>query len=374
MPRNNHSSGLSLVVAVDKPAGMTSHDVVQRCRRIFGERRIGHTGTLDPAATGVLCICVGPAARLDRFITGHDKTYEFSIVFGSATDTDDAEGEVIRTAPIPQEIYDEGTAREYLRSLEGPQMQMPPAYSAIKVQGKKAYEAAREGTALALKPRAVELFSLELLRIDVEELSVTWCVRAHVSAGTYVRSIARDAGEAFGSAAHIGFLRRVQSGNVTVDSCVSLDQLAENPLNARIDPLDLLSMRMVYVQGALQRLVSVGRALRIDELVIYEHVSLQKDPRSHTDEVNPEDKSVIRPDQRRDGLPVDAQVFCSETSLHSTRGRICVSYKPLRADELIAIVSDEALMAIYQYDASSQRLKSVCGFSIGVDRGGSLSC
>ena len=136
-------SGLSLVIGVDKPSGMTSHDVVNRCRRIFGEKRVGHTGTLDPLASGVLPICIGPAARLGAYLTGHDKAYRATIAFGVGTDTDDCEGAVTRTAPVPVEVGDRAFAEQFVAQMVGPQKQLPPAYSAIKVNGKKSYSTMR---------------------------------------------------------------------------------------------------------------------------------------------------------------------------------------------------------------------------------------
>ena len=127
------TTDLCLVLAVDKPSGMTSHDVVSRARRIFGEKRIGHTGTLDPLASGVLPLCVGPATRLDQFLTGHDKSYVVSVVFGAATDTDDCDGEVIRTGVVPDEVFDPFFASVFVGGLVGKSKQLPPVYSAIKV-------------------------------------------------------------------------------------------------------------------------------------------------------------------------------------------------------------------------------------------------
>ena len=132
------TTDLCLVLAVDKPSGMTSHDVVSRARRIFGEKRIGHTGTLDPLASGVLPLCVGPATRLDQFLTGHDKSYVVSVVFGAATDTDDCDGEVIRTGVVPDEVFDPFFASVFVGGLVGKSKQLPPVYSAIKVGGTKA--------------------------------------------------------------------------------------------------------------------------------------------------------------------------------------------------------------------------------------------
>ena len=120
-------SGLSLVVGVDKPSGMTSHDVVNRCRRIFGEKRVGHTGTLDPLASGVLPICIGPATRLGAYLTGHDKSYRATIAFGVGTDTDDCEGTVTRTGEAPVEVGDRCFAEQAVEQMLGPQKQLPPA-------------------------------------------------------------------------------------------------------------------------------------------------------------------------------------------------------------------------------------------------------
>ena len=127
------SSGLSLLLAIDKPKGMTSHDVVNRVRRVFGEKRVGHMGTLDPLASGVLCVAVGPATRLDAFMSGHNKTYVMDIAFGCATTTDDAEGEVISRGEAPSDLLNEQIAREVVASLVGKGKQLPPVYSAVKV-------------------------------------------------------------------------------------------------------------------------------------------------------------------------------------------------------------------------------------------------
>ena len=159
------TTDLCLVLAVDKPSGMTSHDVVSRARRIFGEKRIGHTGTLDPLASGVLPLCVGPATRLDQFLTGHDKSYVVSVVFGAATDTDDCDGEVIRTGVVPDEVFDPFFASVFVGGLVGKSKQLPPVYSAIKVGGTKACDAARKGRVIDLAPRDIEVYSAELLGI-----------------------------------------------------------------------------------------------------------------------------------------------------------------------------------------------------------------
>ena len=168
-----------LVVGVDKPEGMTSHDVVNACRRIFGERRVGHTGTLDPLATGALVVCVGPATRLDAYMVGHDKTYDVRISFGVATDTDDRTGEVLRTAEIPADVCDPDFAASVLLGFLGKQKQMPPAYSAIKKGGVKACDAARslDGVSVACMLREQDDVVRGSLRAKGDDIDVAALAR-----------------------------------------------------------------------------------------------------------------------------------------------------------------------------------------------------
>ena len=215
------ATDLSGVLAVDKPSGMTSHDVVDRLRRITGEGRIGHAGTLDPAATGLLLVCIGPACRLaDELMVG-DKTYEARVLFGAATDTDDAEGSVIATAPIPAELADGDFARGVLAGFVGEQQQMPPQFAAIKKDGKAAYKSARAGIHVELEPRTVTVHELRLIAATKDY----WDIEAKVSKGTYIRSLARDLGETIGSKAHVGALRRTKSGTIDLDSAHTLEEL-----------------------------------------------------------------------------------------------------------------------------------------------------
>jgi tRNA pseudouridine55 synthase len=207
---------------VDKPAGITSHDVIDLLRDITGEGRIGHAGTLDPAATGLMLVCVGPATKRSEKLTGHDKTYEASIHFGYSTTTDDAEGSPLRYADIPAAINERDYAKMMLESFLGEQLQLPPQFAAIKKDGKKAYELARKGEVADLKPREICLHELELL--DLKENC--WKIRASVSKGTYLRAFARDLGEACDSAAHLGALRRTKIGRVGIEQALTLEQLA----------------------------------------------------------------------------------------------------------------------------------------------------
>lgn len=266
------ASGISCIVGVDKPEGMSSHDVVNACRRIFGERRVGHTGTLDPLATGALCVCIGPATRLDAYMTAHDKTYDVRIAFGVATDTDDAAGEPVRVCDIPSCVYDEAFARSYAASLIGPHKQLPPAYSAIKRGGVKAYEAARKGNVIQLEPRDIEIYDAQLIGLenDPEAPVAYWDMRVSVSKGTYIRSIARDTGASLGTAAHVQSLRRVRSGVLDVADCLSIERLAERGLDAAIDPAFLLGYRMAFLDDAQAAAVKNGAFLPLSALTLFE--------------------------------------------------------------------------------------------------------
>jgi tRNA pseudouridine55 synthase len=209
------------VLPIDKPGGMTSHDVVAAIRRATGEGRVGHAGTLDPMATGLLVVLIGPYTRLEPFLSGGWKTYEARIAFGTATDTDDAEGEIVDGAPVPPGIFESHAAQSILDTFLGPSMQTPPAYSAIKVGGRVAHRAARSGEVLLLEPRPVEVDTAELLRADAD--ARTWDVRFRVSKGTYVRALARDIGVACGTFAHLSALRRTAAGLLSLDDATDLE-------------------------------------------------------------------------------------------------------------------------------------------------------
>lgn len=265
-------SGLCCIVGVDKPQGKSSHDIVNACRRIFGERRVGHTGTLDPLATGALAICVGPATRLDAYMVNHDKVYDVRISFGVATDTDDAMGQPIRTADIPEKVCDPEFARAYVQSLVGKHKQLPPAYSAIKKGGVKAYEAARAGNVIQLEPRDIEIYAAELrgLETDYNAESLYWDVRVAVSKGTYIRSLARDIGAALDSAAHVETLRRIVAGRLDVEDCLSLEALEERGIDAAIDPVFILGYRMAFLSEKQAEDVKNGKIVRMKELKFFD--------------------------------------------------------------------------------------------------------
>lgn len=205
------------LLLVDKPAGITSHDVVARVRRATGSRRVGHTGTLDPFATGLLVILVGRGTRLVPYVPGEPKVYATVIAFGAETDTDDLTGTVSRTADVP----DDSTISRAVAQLTGRIEQLPPAYSAKQVGGVRAYAAARRGAPLALAPSAITVYEWQLGPMVGNKLPA----RISCSGGTYIRALARDLGRAAGSAAHLASLRRVASGPFAVENADSIDDL-----------------------------------------------------------------------------------------------------------------------------------------------------
>lgn len=214
-------NAISGVLVVDKPVGMTSHDVVQAIRNGTGLRRAGHTGTLDPRASGVLVILVGPAVRLSEYVSASDKRYQAIIRLGSTTDTFDAEGKFTRNN-VPVNVT-ESQFEEVLKTFIGEIEQTPPPYSAVKVQGRKAYEMARQGEEVELAPRKIQVHHLEVLEWAPPEAVVD----VHCSSGTYVRSLANDLGEKLGCGAYLVGLRRTKSGRFSLRDATPLRKLQE---------------------------------------------------------------------------------------------------------------------------------------------------
>jgi tRNA pseudouridine55 synthase len=238
------SEGLLLV---DKPAGMTSHDAVNRARRALGERRIGHAGTLDPFATGLLVLLVGRATRLLPYVEGDPKVYEATIRFGAETDTDDLTGaETARAAvPAPESV------ERAVTQLTGDVEQIPPAYSAKQVGGRRAYAAARRGETMVLAPSTVRVHAWDIKKWRGDDLDVV----VTCAGGTYVRALARDLGRLAGSAAHLSALRRVRSGPLSVADATDGASPDPRALRSALDAMP--SMPRVTLDTA-----QVGRVTR----------------------------------------------------------------------------------------------------------------
>ncbi len=240
---------------VDKPAAMTSHDVVQRVRRVLGTRAAGHTGTLDPFATGLLVVLVGRATRLARFVEGQSKTYLATARLGIRTDTDDLTGRVVETSESGG-MLDEERVQETLAGFLGTQLQRPPQYSAKHVGGERSYQKARRGEAVELADVSVTVDRIEM----VELLPPLVTFRVVVSAGTYVRAIARDLGERLGVGAHLASLRREAIGALRVEDAVPLDRLSSEAL---VPVRSILwDLPTVELDQAARDAVMHGRAVR----------------------------------------------------------------------------------------------------------------
>lgn len=241
---------------IDKPSGMTSHDVVAVCRRRLGVRRVGHAGTLDPTATGVLVIGVGRGARLLRFIEAHEKEYLAEIVLGAETSTDDAAGSPTATygAGGVTRAKAEAAIRPFLGEIE----QVPPAVSAIKVGGEALYRKVRRGEEVHPAPRRVTIHEIAVEAFEPGERA-RLCVRVRCSRGTYVRALARDLGRALGVGGHVGELRRTAVGPFRVEEAVALDAVSPDALRPMEDAVTGYPRLMVEETGA--RAISQGRPL-----------------------------------------------------------------------------------------------------------------
>ena len=259
------------VLLVDKPSGMSSHDVVDRARRAIGSRRIGHGGTLDPFATGLLVLLVNRATRLLPFLDGEPKRYRATIRFGARTITDDLSGETVAEAPVPEQSVVESV----LPTLTGHLLQRPPAYSAKSVGGERAYKAARKGKPLELDPVGVTVYEwTNITRHGADLTAEITC-----SGGTYVRALARDLGELTGSAAHLTALRRLRSGAFSVADATTLDALDNGeyellPATAAVAQLprqaldDLEARRVSHGQSVTAQAAGDVAALCHDEALL----------------------------------------------------------------------------------------------------------
>jgi tRNA pseudouridine55 synthase len=243
------------LVVVDKPAGMTSHDVVSRVRRLAGTRKVGHAGTLDPMATGVLVLGLERATRLLGHLTLTDKRYAATIRLGVTTTTDDAEGEVVETRST--DAVTEGRVRDALASYVGEIDQVPSSVSAIKVGGKRSYARVRAGEAVDLPARRITIHAIDVVSADLPQVEI----EVHCSSGTYVRAIARDLGAAVGVGGHLTALRRTAVGSFTLADARTLEALAEELMITPIADAARASFPVVDLDDEQAENVRVGRRL-----------------------------------------------------------------------------------------------------------------
>ncbi|WP_106848097.1 tRNA pseudouridine(55) synthase TruB [Blastococcus sp. Marseille-P5729] len=257
MTKGTVSSGL---IIVDKPAGITSHDVVARMRKIVGTRKIGHAGTLDPMATGILVLGVEKATKLLGYVMGHDKTYAATVRLGERTTTDDREGETVDRTDASG--LTEQQIRDAFATQVGRISQVPSAVSAIKVAGRRAYDLVREGVQVDLAAREVDVHAINVSRIElgaVADVDIT----VRCSAGTYIRAIARDAGDRLGVGGHLTALRRTASGAVDESVALTLEQIADldDPVAVPLDEAVRRTFAVRALTAEQARELSFGRAI-----------------------------------------------------------------------------------------------------------------
>lgn len=255
------------ILLLDKPVGLSSNAALGQAKRVLGIRKAGHTGTLDPMASGLLVLCFGEATKVAGFLLDSDKAYLAEVRLGAVTDTDDAEGEVIRQLPVPD--LDENDIEQALAPLRGPSQQIPPMYSALKQGGERLYSKARRGESVERPARSITIHELQLLSWDGERLRLG----VHCSKGTYVRSLARDLGEALGCGAHLSALRRIRSAPFEIADAVDLDELRDmerNQARALLKPADqaLVDLPAVRLdEASAARLLTGQRLAGLNEQV-----------------------------------------------------------------------------------------------------------
>ena len=300
------------VILVDKYQGWSSNDVVAKLRRLLGARKVGHCGTLDPMATGLLVVCLNSATKLADVLGRHEKDYVASIRLGRQTDTDDAEGRVIAESDFTDISFD--AVKSVLQSFVGRQLQTPPAYSAIKVDGVRSYRRARKGETFELKPREVIFHQLQLLDWRSPELEVS----IRCSAGTYVRALARDLGQRLGVGAYLSGLRRTRSGQFSVDDSKTIDEIERIsergcPSGLLINCLDALAdFPKLSLPASLFVRVTQGQVVQVDDPIpelSADYLVVVQDP--PTDQVvlaRPAGSRSVAPSKLIAGNPVPVSV------------------------------------------------------------------
>ena len=209
------------IIIINKEKEYTSHDVVAKVKKILNEKKVGHTGTLDPNATGVLPILLGKGTKLSKYIINHNKIYEATLKLGEKTDTADIEGKIIEEKDVKKENLSEENIVKILQEFIGKSKQVPPMYSAIKVNGKKLYEYARKGQTIEIKPREIEIYAIELLNINNNEITF----RVHCSKGTYIRTLCENIAEKLETVGYMKDLKRIEVGEFNIKNAITLKEL-----------------------------------------------------------------------------------------------------------------------------------------------------
>ena len=231
------------IIIINKPKGCTSHDIVYKIKKMLN-KKVGHTGTLDPMAEGVLPILIGKGTLLSKYLINHDKKYIVNLQLGIKTDTADSEGKIIEEKQVRNELLNEETITEILKSFIGKQEQIPPIYSAIKVNGKKLYEYARKGQEIEIKPRQIEIYNINLIKYSPEEKNIEFEV--YCGKGTYIRSLCEDIAKKFETVGYMKSLKRIQVGNFKIQDSVTIEELENNIANNQFIENQIISVETIF--------------------------------------------------------------------------------------------------------------------------------
>ena len=302
------------VINVYKEVGYTSRDAVSRLTGILRQRKIGHTGTLDPAAEGVLPMCVGSATKLCEFLTDHKKQYIAIMKLGIATDTEDTTGEITEKTEFSPEWYEENLSNENLikimNSFIGKQLQTPPMYSAKRVNGKRLYEIAREGKVIERKPCEITIYGIEIKNIDIINREITIIVDC--SKGTYIRTLCKDIGEALGCKAAMKNLLRTRTGDFYLENSYKLDEIEkivkENRLSEIVIPVEDIfkDLKRVDVTGQANVLLENGGILKAETIrSAYNNISIKNDEKVRMYNKEGKFKAIYSYDEKMDIFRID---------------------------------------------------------------------
>lgn len=231
------------ILIINKEKGCTSHDIVYKVKKIFNEK-VGHTGTLDPLAEGVLPILIGKGTLCSKYLINHDKKYVVNLALGKKTETADLEGKIIEEKNIPDKILTQNKIEKVLKSFIGKQQQMPPIYSAIKVNGKKLYEYARKGQNVEIKPREIEIYDIKLMNIDAQKEQIQFEV--FCGKGTYIRSLCEDIAEKLETVGYMESLKRIQVGDFKIEESSKIQELEENKEDTKYLESKIISVEEIF--------------------------------------------------------------------------------------------------------------------------------
>lgn len=252
MGRRHKGRNVSGIVLLDKPLGITSNRALQIVKRLFNAAKAGHTGSLDPLATGLLPLCLGEATKVSGFLLDADKSYIATLKLGIKTSSADAEGEILETRPV--ESYSNKQIDGAIKNFLGDIDQVPPMHSALKVDGQPLYKLAHQGIVIERKSRSVHIFSIDVLRYENDEIDI----EVHCSKGTYIRTLAEDIGEILGCGAHLSALRRTASGPFDLEDCVTIEELEQLTTNVDEDGYDRVDSVLIPAEDALHDWESVN--------------------------------------------------------------------------------------------------------------------